>query len=120
MDNSIDLPVKYIIVALTDKGREYYSIDLQSGGYPYWSSFLSGAKTFDFLDDTTSAWKEATRQNGGYMNTRSVDITLCEVQTALVPIRTYIGPSKEETIEMARKTALAKLTNEEKKLLGLD
>jgi len=41
----------YIISNLFNDKRRYYSIDSSSGGYSYWSDYISSAKEFKDLND---------------------------------------------------------------------
>lgn len=110
MNKTINLPEKYVITA-TDKGeRVYYAIDSHSGGYPYWSTYFGSAKMFETLEKVVAARNGAT--NASYMReVTNVDIGV---------LRLFLGEVSETKIAEERKrVALSKLTEDERRLLGL-
>jgi|ERR1035437_1544185 hypothetical protein len=111
--------------------RRYWSIDGNSG-YPYWSHMIESAKHFGNFDEAHDLirGKEFTVRSGRYpatmlhgalglCNTKIVGtVTICvgEIVIKTVDSITYKDCIQVPTL---RETALAKLTDDEKKALGL-
>jgi hypothetical protein len=111
--------------------RRYWSEDSNSG-YPYWSHMIESAKHFGSFDEAHDLirGKEFTVRNGRYpatmlhgalglCNTKIVGtVTICVgvIVVNAVDSITYTDCVQVPTL---RETALAKLTEEEKKALGL-
>lgn len=107
-----DLPVRYIITAIKDDKRVYYGVDSHSGGYPYWASWIGGAHEFDKKTHAVRAFEEVHNPSF-YMAKEAHSIQLGELIITLTTI------TKEQIVEEKKKEALAKLTEEDKHLLGL-
>ncbi len=45
----------FVITNYVNGKREFYAIDQQSGGYPYWSSSITNAKAFGTKEDAKTA-----------------------------------------------------------------
>lgn len=110
MNKTINLPEKYVITAIDKGERVYYAIDSHSGGYPYWSTYFGSAKMFETLEKVVAARNGAT--NASYMReVTNVDIGV---------LRLFLGEVSETKIAEERKrVALSKLTEDERRLLGL-
>jgi len=114
MNNTHELPVEYILTAIKGEKRVYYAIDQHSGGYPYWTDWFSTKATFSDLAQASNALR-GTRKNDSYMSRDVFDIRIATVRTT---IDTNI--SEEDIIEERKKQALAKLSKDERRLLGLE
>lgn len=40
-------------ITIKENKKEYYAIDNSSGGYPYWTSFLTSAKMFKTIEEAS-------------------------------------------------------------------
>ncbi len=109
---AIELPIKYVITAIEGDKPVFYGIDQHSGGYPYWSSFLSGAKHFK---DVVEAVDSLPSRGRGidYMTNKVSNIRVGKVLIEVVDI------DDTKITEERKQRALSKLTEDERRLLGL-
>lgn len=95
----------YMLTAINKAGlRVYYDTDAHSGGYPYWSPYYNGSRTFDSLE------KIPTFSGTDYMRKEAVRIEVLEIK-----VQAKIVESTEMVSE-AKAKAMAEIAQIEKEL----
>lgn len=106
-----DLSDTYVVAATNNENeRVYYAIDHHSGGYPYWSTSFGHRKEFTKLD---AAIRAATFKYDDYMIRSIHDVRVGVTKT------TFVELDSNTVAEEQKKAALEKLTEDERRLLGL-
>lgn len=114
MMDTVELEVTYVVTAIDkNDGRVYYAIDNHSGGYPYWSTTYNSRKEMRTLEDATKAYKEAVSATG-YMN-KVTDVVVGVTRTTI----SLNEIDNTAITEERKRIALEKLTEDERRLLGL-
>lgn len=119
----LDIPDKFIIVATKrDESPDghpietfvYHKLDSHTGGHPYWSNWISMVEVFDDLDHALKDLKEVTESESNRTRRDISDIRIVRWISYLNVVES------DEITENKIRTAKSKLTDEEKKLLGLE
>lgn len=102
----------YVIARRRIGGKiEYHAINYMSGGWPWWADWPGAAKEFNTLSEASD--NLCMTADTGYGNT---EVFILKVE----PVVTIIEPDSTEVTNARRKEAMAKLTPEERELLGLN
>lgn len=100
---NIKFPINHFIVSINDKGDfQYFCIDRNSGGYPYWSDWYSSAHPFNAISD---AEKEIDRLPD-YMDSKSNSISIITTQNQILSSTTF------DVTEKKKKNKIAELEKE--------
>lgn len=100
---------RFIIVGTREGKDVFWAIDNQSGGYPWWTDSLFGAEKYLSIKKASSQMSF-----GGYMFEQATNIRVCKL------IIEYETVSDASVLAALKEAALAKLTAEDKKILGLE
>lgn len=119
--NDYLLPARYTVTAIgtTDdykkNKRVYVDIDHHSGGYPRWSDSINPRQTFDDITKAIKSYRSIISPEN-YMSQGVRDIELVAITTVLEPI----DVDGDYVQDLEREAVLAKLSEHEKKVLGLE
>jgi hypothetical protein len=101
----------YIITGKRSPAGEqnFWAIDNHSGGWPWWSDDFAQAEKFNSI---SKALRHLSP--GGYMLDQAKDLKVVQVNMTLVDV------DSSTIIKMKRDEALAKLTKDDRVVLGLE
>lgn len=95
----------YILSAINKAGkRVYYAIDHHSGGYPYWTDWVSNAKEFDVLEKIPTIGPKDYMRN----DVTSIEVLEVKMQAKVV--------ESTELVSEAKAKAMAEIAKIEKEL----
>ena len=110
---NIELENQYVITALKDGDRVFLAVDPHSGGHPYWATYPRNK--YDNLSDVMFYYNRDYVSGPVYMKNEVYEVTVAKVETTLIPV----DIDSDEIIRQRREEALSKLSEEDRKLLGL-
>lgn len=117
MNNTIELPTKYVVIAFKEGIPVFYALDRHSGGYPFWSDYQAAAEKWTDLEKAMVGYNDASDGNpGNYMRKEVTSIKLAVLHQTIA----LDEIDDAYVVEKQKKAALAKLTDKEKEILGID
>ena len=113
MSKTFEQPEKYSVTAMKGDSRVFIDYDAHSGGYPYWST-LSMVRTVNTLAEAVRMYNYDYLKGPGMKN-GVTEVSLVKVRTVLETINI----DGDETLQVLRNEALAKLTKADRDVLGV-